>query len=233
MKNTLSFSWLFLSVVVAFSQTTLEEYSYLTKGYKIQVESGLDMKEGYEVQYAQTTILRKSSFNRNVEFKYLYRENEEYPCATLMIMERTDTDYKDYLCIPATNSSEPIWNQAKKDFYKSIDNWAVSSRDYAWGMVKMIASQASVIPKSNRALKIKYLFSGNKGVVTFLENGTYGICPRCNYSSDTAQKTVKKTLHRQYKEFNKYLLLEDGTKMDLKQNDTVLEGWKIFDFEIK
>jgi len=233
MKNLFSISCIVLSVVTAFSQTTLEEYSYLTKGYKIQVESGLDMKAGYEMHYAQTTVLRKSSFNRNVEFKYLYRAEEEYPCAILMIMERTDTDYKDYLCIPTPNSSEPIWNQAKKDFYKSIDTWTVSSRDYAWGMIKMIATQAAVIPKSNRVLKIKYLFSGNKGVVTFLENGTYGICPRCNYSAETTKKTVKKTLHRQYKEFNKYLLLEDGTKMELKNNGTVLEEWKIFEFEIK
>ncbi len=32
----------------SFSQsTTQEEYNYITKGYKIQVESGLDMKKGY------------------------------------------------------------------------------------------------------------------------------------------------------------------------------------------
>ena len=29
--------------------TTEEEYNYLTKGYKIQVESGLDMKKGYSL----------------------------------------------------------------------------------------------------------------------------------------------------------------------------------------
>ena len=230
MKYTLSSSCLLFFVVIAFSQTTLEEYKYLTKGYKIQVESGLDIKEGYEMKYGHTTIHRKSSFNRNIEFKYLYRVEEEYPCATLLIMERTDTDYKDYLCIPAINSSSDLWEQAKKDFYKAADNWGNSSRDYTWGMVKMIASQAAVIPKSDRVLKIKYLFSGKIGVATFLENGTYGICPRCNYAPDAAEMTVKKTLYKRYKEFNKYLLLEDGTKMVLFENGKVVEGWKVFDF---
>jgi len=28
--------------------TTLEEYNYITKGYKVQIESGLDMKKGYD-----------------------------------------------------------------------------------------------------------------------------------------------------------------------------------------
>ena len=30
--------------------TTMEEYNYMTKGYKIQVESGLDMKKGYFIE---------------------------------------------------------------------------------------------------------------------------------------------------------------------------------------
>lgn len=40
----------FFGLVVFFTnlyfQTTQEEYNYITKGYKIQLESGLDMKKG-------------------------------------------------------------------------------------------------------------------------------------------------------------------------------------------
>ncbi len=32
------------------SQTTLEEYNYVTKGYHVQLTSGLDMKKGYEFE---------------------------------------------------------------------------------------------------------------------------------------------------------------------------------------
>ena len=38
---------MFLFACFSFSQTTLEEYNYISKGYKIQLESGLDMKRGY------------------------------------------------------------------------------------------------------------------------------------------------------------------------------------------
>ena len=46
---------LILSSIASFGQvaisvpapTSEEEYNYLTKGYKVQIESGLDMKKGY------------------------------------------------------------------------------------------------------------------------------------------------------------------------------------------
>ena len=34
----------------SFSHTTEEEYSYVTKGLKIQIDGGLDMKKGYELK---------------------------------------------------------------------------------------------------------------------------------------------------------------------------------------
>lgn len=46
-KSTLILAAAFFSVTL-FGQTTEEEYNYLTKGYKVQIESGLDMKKGYE-----------------------------------------------------------------------------------------------------------------------------------------------------------------------------------------
>ena len=41
---------LMLCSFVLISQTTMEEYNYITKGYKIMLESGLDLKEGYEIK---------------------------------------------------------------------------------------------------------------------------------------------------------------------------------------
>jgi hypothetical protein len=55
-----------------FSQTSLEEYNYVTKGYKVQIESGLDMKKGYEIQ----NVDKSSTSERNAELKVLHRVKE-------------------------------------------------------------------------------------------------------------------------------------------------------------
>lgn len=47
---TLILSFIFLSISAQnIKPTTLEEYNYMSKGYKIQLASGLDMKKGYEI----------------------------------------------------------------------------------------------------------------------------------------------------------------------------------------
>ncbi len=39
---------------ITLGQTTETEYNYVTKGYKIQLESGLDMKKGYRFEDLDT-----------------------------------------------------------------------------------------------------------------------------------------------------------------------------------
>lgn len=50
MKKTLILITLFLFAAgfaqIKKGQTTLEEYNYMSKGFKIQMESGIDMKKG-------------------------------------------------------------------------------------------------------------------------------------------------------------------------------------------
>lgn len=231
MKESLSLFSLLFTVVIAVSQTTLEEYNYLTKGYKVQMESGLDMKEGYELKYAYTTTIRKKSFNRTIEFKYLYRTKDTIPCAILLVLARTDTDYIDYLCVPSFNSTKELWAKSKEDFVKSANNWNAYARDYTWGMLRMISSQSSKVSKENTILTIKYLFYDERGVFTFLEDGTYSRCPRCTYSEDVKKTTEEGSFMKQFKDHHKYLLLEDGSKIDFYKAGQLMEGWKIFDFQ--
>ncbi len=51
MKLLLLLILLSLTYLKSYSQTisptTIEEYNYITKGYKTMIESGLDMKKGY------------------------------------------------------------------------------------------------------------------------------------------------------------------------------------------
>jgi hypothetical protein len=84
-------------------QTTLEEYNYLTKGYKIQLESGLDMKKGYKlVDLHENTGKRYGSITI-IKSKGLYRQNENMPCAILVTYGST------YICVPHYKSSQEIW----------------------------------------------------------------------------------------------------------------------------
>ena len=60
------------STLVRSAPTTMEEYNYMTKGYKIQVESGLDMKKGYYFEDMGDHKIGNYVFN----VKKLVRENQ-------------------------------------------------------------------------------------------------------------------------------------------------------------
>jgi hypothetical protein len=79
--------------------TTEEEYNYITKGYKIQVSSGLDMKKGYHFN----EIGHVTEGNFNFDYKYLVRESTNSVAGILVIINAKYLlgglqTY--YLCIP-------------------------------------------------------------------------------------------------------------------------------------
>ena len=125
MKHLFSIVIAILISTIALSQTTLEEYNYLSKGYKIQIESGLDMKKGYNIEDVGdwSIFFDSRKFSRNASFKFLYKEGIDKPVATLMIQKRSDTDHVVYYCIPHIDSSEEIWDLAYKDFRKMTEKW--------------------------------------------------------------------------------------------------------------
>lgn len=126
-----------------FAQTTQVEYNYLTKGYKIQIESGLDMKKGYELRDYGTWGTNYNSFKRNATFKGLYRNGDETPCALLMVFKKTNNKYVDYICIPHYNSEDSVWIKAFDDWQESADSWDAGA-GYSWGMIKFISYQFSI-----------------------------------------------------------------------------------------
>ncbi len=103
-KVTLFLSFIFLSVIV-FGQTTLEEYNYLTKGYKVQTESGLDMKSGYAFKDVDNINIEE----RSVKVKILNRVNgnENEIAAYLIIYKRTGNS-DEYICVPNPFSEKEI-----------------------------------------------------------------------------------------------------------------------------
>lgn len=132
-----------LLTVNIFGQTTEEEYNYVTKGYKIQLDSGLDMKKGYSFKDIDSWGVNYGKFSRESTFKQLYRDGETTPCATLMILRRTDTNYEAYICIPHSSSTKEMWNRTYKEFVEDTNDWTQASRGYTWGMLKMISHISS------------------------------------------------------------------------------------------
>lgn len=111
--------------------TTEEEYNYLSKGYKIQIESGLDMKKGYSfidlspengfgLSFKDS---QKGTITRTIKYKALMRDGEDKPCAILCILERKDTGYKNYICIPTLTSPIEMWKKTKESFEGLTDEW--------------------------------------------------------------------------------------------------------------
>ncbi len=113
-----------LSAHLLLAQTTAEEYNYLTKGYKIQIESGLDMKAGY-------TLVDKGNYQtstRSCVFKALMKKGSTKPSGTLCIFHALhNVTY--YFCIPADGSPNELWNEYYGSL-KQLDN-AEAAREYA------------------------------------------------------------------------------------------------------
>jgi hypothetical protein len=102
----LLFTLLAFNCIVIFGQTTdkpasttEEEYNYLTKGYKVQIESGLDMKKGYVFQDFAKVTRGKYDF----DFKLLYREGKKEIAGYLVITHSRISGKTYYNCIPINN----------------------------------------------------------------------------------------------------------------------------------
>ena len=86
---------------LAYSQvsTTSDEYNYLTKGYKIAMESGLDLKKGYGFIEVSTYDDPLYSFS----FNQFVRTNNNEVCAIMVSAYSKLWGNKYYYCIPLNN----------------------------------------------------------------------------------------------------------------------------------
>lgn len=136
------------------AQTTDEEYNYVTKGLKIQMESGLDMKKGYEIVSVDTIYYEFSNQNNyqtNSGTAYvlqkLVRTNISPPTTAAHILRWGTFKFTSdenanlaisinninngFICIPIEKSSEEISNKyhqsiltLKRSDYSSSDEAA-------------------------------------------------------------------------------------------------------------
>ena len=142
------YTLLFVMLFSAFNligQTTQEEYNYITKGYKTQVESGLDMKKGYNLINLGSSSLSIGNEKRVTEFKGLVKDGQTKPCAIMMIYKRTDISNGAvyYICIPSTDASKDIWQQTLDFISSNIKDNNAMSQVIIWGLMKFGSQEAS------------------------------------------------------------------------------------------
>ncbi len=117
-----SFFLLLISPIVAQAQldsmlmhgqpTSLEEYNYLTKGYRIQTESGLDMKKGYSFQDIGDHEVNSYHFT----LKKLVRDSTQELAGILIITYSGSSNKTYYTCIPINNAE--LMNMYTKEIAK-------------------------------------------------------------------------------------------------------------------
>jgi hypothetical protein len=104
--------------VFAYSQdkpngTTLEEYNYMTKGYKIQLSSGLDVKKGYRIDDVTSYPTALYDF----KFQSFVREKDGVSAGLILIATSKMWSNVYYLAIPIDNSI------LMEQFNKDVDIW--------------------------------------------------------------------------------------------------------------
>lgn len=117
------------------AQTTEEEYNYVTKGYQIQLQSGLDMKKGYElrdVAFRQSDVITSKLDSTETQttdvaklwVKALWKQNgPSKKVVAYMLITQYNDGLKQYYCVPHPGSKSEIqqkfWDalEIKKSIY--------------------------------------------------------------------------------------------------------------------
>ena len=113
--------------------TSLEEYNYMTKGIKIQFETGLDMKKGYELEHI--TTIQRSSYS--FDFKALKRIEENNLAGILIIANSKVSGRTYYLGMPINNQ------ELQEKFEEDIRYWDESMTTAFAQSVSDLYAQAS------------------------------------------------------------------------------------------
>ena len=130
MKNLNTFTAILLMIFLfsinnLFSQTTNEEYKFVTKGYqKMVVEDGGDMKKGYEMENIDTTSLNEMKVTLKKMNKITGTTKKL--AAYMLIYEKKGLT-PTYYCIPTVGSDEALF-QLYYDALKDAGNEPNSHR---------------------------------------------------------------------------------------------------------
>lgn len=121
--------------------TSEEEYNYGAIGYKIQLQAKLDNKEGYNIKNAEGC----EDSDRKIEYRILYRDGENQPCAIFLIYTKT-RNAPLYFCIPTANANPALWDKFYKSLALGTDNPADQLQFFSTCLGKLVMGFASGKP---------------------------------------------------------------------------------------
>ena len=152
MKATLT-SFVILMSVSLFGQTTMKEFNYVTKGIQVAINSGLDMKDGYELRNVGQTPLTdiysnwgNEDRNETVSFHLLMREDNSIACYLLTHVGSVGSnDFIQIVCIPTGGTDLSIMNMAKEQFFKDEEYQSQRDASRYWAFVELMIPYLDMI----------------------------------------------------------------------------------------
>ncbi len=96
----------------AFSQTTQDEYNYLTKGWLSMQQQGMGMKAGYATTDKGKYVMEYSGYNLEVSILNLTRTADNSSAGYIVMVHDTKKNNTQYIGVPTKNSDEGIWKQS-------------------------------------------------------------------------------------------------------------------------
>lgn len=107
----------FLAASQSIAPTTAEEFNYGVVGYKLSLQAKLGDKEGYTLKDAKGC----EEEDRRMDFKLMYRNGENEPCAIIAIYTKFRTPPM-YYCIPTRDASPELWSKFSRSLTIGSDN---------------------------------------------------------------------------------------------------------------
>lgn len=187
MRN-LSFILIITLSIVAISataQTTLEEYNFISKGYRFTKENGLDMKVGYVMKSLKTYQQTSTTVNISALFRTETGDLAGYLFAT------EDGVFKQDICVPTETADATVWRRyeialqalpisilrnhtiivskfASQKSYNLVDVLAATdSLEYAFASDKEEGTGGIVIPKKGNPLLPSHIIGITHHTVRF------------------------------------------------------------------
>lgn len=122
MSRQLLFFLVFMtSVIQSLAQptapTTEEEYNYGAVGYRIQLQTRMTDKPGYEIRSGGSC----EEPGRKITFNSMFRVGEKVPCAVILVYERPGAS-PSYYCVPSSNASPALWDKFRSSLNGGTDN---------------------------------------------------------------------------------------------------------------
>lgn len=126
--------------------TTEEEYNYVTKGYKTQIESGLDMKKGYKFQELGEEAIGDYEFT----IMCLIRTSSNEVAALLIKTKSENSGKTYYFCIPHDNSD------LSERYFKDLSGWDYGiTKAYSYFLSTKLGDIVAVANEIEKKLKKK------------------------------------------------------------------------------